>query len=57
MKKSRIKNVYVHRIPITEEQKNEIYDELAKYYAKAIMDTIKSMNLSPKQISDIISKI
>lgn len=57
MKKSRIKNVYVHRIPITGEQKNEIYEELAKYYAKAIMDTMKSMNLSPKQMTEIISNI
>lgn len=57
MKKSRIQNVYIHRITVTEEQKNEIYDELAKYYAKAIMETMKSMNLSPKQISEIISKI
>lgn len=57
MKKSRIQNVYIHRITVTEEQKNEIYDELAKYYAKAIMETMKSMNLSPKQMSEIISKI
>jgi hypothetical protein len=57
MKKSRIKNVYIHYVPIRDEQQNEINDKLAKYYAKAIDNSLSKLNLSQKQKLEIISKL
>jgi hypothetical protein len=42
VKKSRIKNIYIHYVPITDEYKNEIKDKLVKYYEKAIDNSLKN---------------
>lgn len=57
MKKSRIKNVIIHTIPITDEKKNEIDYAFSKIYARYISDLLNEMNISNNQKVEIIKSL
>jgi len=57
MKKSRIKNVIIHTVPITDEKKNEINYTFSKIYARYVSDLLNERNISNKQKADIIKSL
>lgn len=46
MKKSRIQNICIHRVNISQEDQNEILEKLTYYHSKAIKQKLDSFNLS-----------
>lgn len=46
MKKSRIQNICIHRIKISQEEQNEISEKLTYYHTKAMKQKLDSFNLS-----------
>ena len=48
MKKSRIQNICIHRVDISEEDQKEILEKLTYYHAKSIKQKYDSTNLSAK---------
>lgn len=46
MKKSRIQNICIHRVKISQKKQKEISEKLTYYHAKAIKQKIDSFNLS-----------
>ncbi len=48
MKKSRIKNILIHQIKISQKEQSEISEKLAYYHAKAIKQKLDNTNLYAK---------
>lgn len=48
MKKSRIQNICIHRVNISQEKQKEISEKLAYYHTKAIKQKLDNTNLSVK---------
>ncbi len=48
MKKSRIQNICIHRVKISQEEQNEISEKLTYYHIKAIKQKLDNTNLSVK---------
>ena len=57
MKKSRIKNICIHRVPISESQRKDIDERLAEYYAKAVKLSLERMDISNEQKADVIKAL
>lgn len=55
MKKSRIQNICIHRVDISEDEQKEILYKLTYYHAKAIKQKIDNINLSAKDKLKILS--
>lgn len=55
MKKSRIQNICVHQVKISQEEQNEISEKLTYYQAKAIKQKLDSSHLSVKDKLKILS--
>lgn len=45
MKKSRIQNICIHRIKISQEKQSEISEKLTYYHSKAIKRKLENLNL------------
>ncbi len=48
MKKSRIQNICIHRVKISQEEQKEILEKLTYYHTKAIKQKLDDSNLSIK---------
>ena len=48
MKKSRIQNICIHRVKISQEEQNEITEKLTYYHTKAMKQKLNNTNLSAK---------
>lgn len=57
MKKSRIKNINIHTIPITDEKKAEIDYAFSKINARYISNKLNETQISNKQKAEIIKCI
>ncbi|MCI9146223.1 MAG: hypothetical protein HFJ97_07680 [Eubacterium sp.] len=55
MKKSRIQNICIHRVKISQEEQNEISEKLTYYHTKAIKQKLDDTNLSAKDKLKILS--
>ena len=55
MKKSRIQNICIHRVKISQEEQNEISEKLTYYHTKAIKQKFDSFNLSTEDKLKILS--
>lgn len=55
MKKSRIQNICIHRVKISQEEQNEISEKLTYYHAKAIKQKLDSFNLPTEDKLKILS--
>lgn len=55
MKKSRIQNICIHRVNISQEEQNEILEKLTYYHTKAIKQKLNDTNLSAKDKLKILS--
>lgn len=55
MKKSRIQNICIHRVKISQEEQKEILEKLTYYHAKSIKQIIDNTNLSAKDKLKILS--
>lgn len=55
MKKSRIQNICIHRVNISQEEQNEISEKLTYYHAKAMKQKLNDRNLSAKDKLKILS--
>ncbi len=55
MKKSRIQNICIHRVKISQEEKSEISEKLTYYHKKAMKQKLDSANLSVKDKLKIVS--
>lgn len=56
MKKSRIKNIYIHRVRISQEEKKEISEKLTYYQSKTIKRKLDASHLSAKDKLKILYK-
>ena len=57
MKKSRIKSIKVHTLPLTDKKKNEVDSILSRIYANHISQILDSMHLSHQQKAEIIKEL
>lgn len=48
MKKSRIQNICIHRVKISQEEQNKISEKLTYYHTKAMKQKLDNINLSAK---------
>ncbi len=55
MKKSRIQNICIHRIKISQAEQSEISEKLTCYHTKAMKQKLDSTNLSVKDKLKIVS--
>ncbi len=55
MKKSRIQNICIHRVNISQEEQKEILEKLTYYHTKAIKQKLDNTNLSAKDKLKILS--
>lgn len=55
MKKSRIQNICIHRVNISQEEQKEILEKLTYYHVKAMKQKIDSFNLSTEDKLKILS--
>lgn len=55
MKKSRIQNICIHRVKISQEAQKEISEKLTYYHTKAIKQKLDDTNLSAKDKLKILS--
>lgn len=55
MKKSRIQNICIHRVNISQEEQNEISEKLTYYHAKAMKQKLDNTNSSAKYKLKILS--
>lgn len=55
MKKSRIQNICIHRVKISQEEQKEISEKLTYYHAKAMKQQFDNKNLSAKDKLKIVS--
>lgn len=55
MKKSRIQNICIHRIKISQEQQKEILEKLTHYHTKSMKQKLDNTNLSVKDKLNILS--
>lgn len=55
MKKSRIQNICIHQVKISQEEQKEILEKLTYYHAKAMKQIIDDTNLSAKDKLKIVS--
>lgn len=55
MKKSRIQNICIHRVKISQEKQKEISEKLTYYHAKAIKQKLDNASLSAKNKLNILS--
>lgn len=55
MKKSRIQNICIHRVKISQEAQKEILEKLTYYHAKAMKQQFDNKNLSSKNKLKTIS--
>ena len=55
MKKSRIQNICIHRIKISQAEQREISEKLTYYHAKAMKQKLDSTDLSVKDKLKIVS--
>ncbi len=57
MKKSRIQNICIHRVDISEEEQKEIFEKLTYYHAKSMKQKLDNTNLSAKdKLKILLSK-
>lgn len=56
MKKSRIQNICIHRVKISQEEQKEFSEKLTYYHTKAIKQILDDTNLSAKDKLKILSK-
>lgn len=57
MKKSKIKNIIIHTVPLTNEKKNEIVYIFSKIHTRYISDLLKEKNIPNKQKAEIIKNL
>lgn len=55
MKKSRIQNICIHRVNISQEEQKEFSEKLTYYHTKAIKQKLDDTNLSAKDKLKILS--
>lgn len=55
MKKSRIQNICIHRVNISQEEQKEISKKLTYYHTKVIKQKINNFNLSTEDKLKILS--
>lgn len=55
MKKSRIQNICIYRVNISQEEQNGISEKLTYYHTKAIKQKLDNTNLSAKDKLKILS--
>ncbi len=55
MKKSRIQNICIHRVKISQEEQKEILEKLTYYHTKAIKQKLDGTNLLTKNKLKILS--
>ncbi|MDE5670234.1 MAG: hypothetical protein K2I14_02050 [Eubacterium sp.] len=55
MKKSRIQNICIHRVNISQEAQKEILEKLTYYHTKTIKQKLDNTNLSAKDKLKILS--
>ena len=55
MKKSRIQNICIHRVNISQEDQKEILEKFSYYHTKAMKQKIDSFNLSTEDKLKILS--
>ncbi len=55
MKKSKIQNICIHRVKISQEEQKEILEKLTYFHAKAIKHKLDNTNLSVKDKLNILS--
>lgn len=55
MKKSRIQNICIHRVNISQEKQKEIIEKLTYYHSKAIKQKLDDTNLSVPNKLKILS--
>lgn len=55
MKKSRIQNICIHRVNISQEEQKEITEKLTYYHTKAMKQKLDNTNLSAKDKLKILS--
>lgn len=55
MKKSRIQNICIHRVDISEEEQKEILEKLTYYHAKAMKQKLDNTKSSTKDKLKILS--
>lgn len=55
MKKSRIQNICIHRVKISQEEQKEILEKLTYYHTKAMKQKLNDTNLSTKNKLIILS--
>ncbi len=46
MKKSKIQNICIHRVKISQEEQKEILEKLTYYHAKSVKQKLDNFNLS-----------
>lgn len=56
MKKSRIQNICIHRVKISQDEQKEILEKLTCYHAKSIKQKLDNTNLSAKDKLKILSE-
>lgn len=55
MKKSRIQNICIHRVNISQEEQKEILEKLTYYHTKAMKQKLDGFNLSTEDKLKILS--
>lgn len=55
MKKSRIQNICIHRVKISQEEQKEFSEKLTYYHTKAIKQKLDSFNLSTEDKLKLLS--
>jgi len=55
MKKSKIQNICIHRVKISQEKQKEILEKLTYYHAKSMKQKLDDTNLSAKDKLKILS--
>ncbi len=55
MKKSKIQNICIHRVKISQEEQKEILEKLTYYHAKSVKQKLDSSHLSVKDKLKILS--
>lgn len=55
MKKTRIQNICIHRVSISQEEQKEIFEKLIYYHAKSMKQKLNSFNLSTEDKLKLVS--
>lgn len=55
MKKSRIQNICIHRVKISQEEQKKFSEKLTYYHTKAMKQKLDNINLSAKDKLKVLS--